>query len=380
MHIGYFSNHFAAHNAHGVARYAHNLYDALRAKDVDVEITPIATWSNRSDEDLRALKSRTGLQILPWGRRITPLAWTFLNRPPIERWISRPIDVVHLAALGFPVATRRPLVVTVHDMGPFTHPEYFALSPPWIYRRSLRQLVAQADAIICVSQASAGELVSYVSRTFGHNLSDRVRVIHEGVEPRFFTTPDRDCLSEVRGLPEPDVPFLLTAGKISPRKNVQGVVEALAVLAKDIPHHLVVVGGEGWDMETVFQVIDSSGISERVHLIGYVTDEQLQALYHSATVYVHPSLFEGFGLPVLEAMAAGCPVVTSNLSSLPEVAGDAAILVNPLDADEIAEGIHRICENTAFSGDLADRGRARARSFTWSRCAEQVAEVYRTVS
>ena len=203
MNIAYFSNHFAAHNAHGVARYANNLYNALQAEGEDLELTPVATWSNRSDEDLQALKDRTGLQILPWGRRITPLAWTFLNRPPIEHWISRRLDVVHLLALGFPVATRKPLVVTIHDMGPFTHPEYFALSPPWIYRRSLRQVVAQADAIICVSQATADELVSYVSRTNGPGIADRVHVVHEGVEPRFFADPAPACLQTVSGLPDP---------------------------------------------------------------------------------------------------------------------------------------------------------------------------------
>ena len=379
MHVGYFSNHFAARNAHGVARYAHNLYAALRAGHADLELTPIATWSNRSGEDRRALQEETGLRILPWGRKITPLAWTFLDRPPVERWVREPLHVVHLVALGFPVATRKPLVVTIHDMGPFTHPEYFALSPPWIYRRSLRQVVAQADAIICVSQATADELVGYVSRTNGPGIADRVHVVHEGVEPRFFADPDPTCLQTVRGLPDHGVPFVLTAGKISPRKNVEGVVQALARLADAIPHHLVVVGGDGWDTETVKTVVKSSGIADRIHLVGYVSDEQLHALYGAASAYVHPSLLEGFGLTVLEAMAAGCPVVTSNRSSLPEVAGDAAVLVNPLNVDEIAEAIRNVCEDAEFSRELVERGRARAHYFSWSRCATRVAEIYRSI-
>jgi glycosyltransferase involved in cell wall biosynthesis len=380
MQIAYFSNHFAARNAHGIARYAHNLYAALISGSSDADVTPIATWSNRSDEDLQSLQSTTGLQILPWGRRITPLAWTFLNRPPIERWLSRGTDVVHLVAMGFPVATRKPLVVTVHDLGPLTHPEYFSVAPPWIYRRSLRQVVTQAAAIICVSQATADELTGYVSRTSGHDLSGRIRVIHEGVEPRFFAKRDRACLDDLRGMPKAEIPFILTAGKISPRKNLQGVVQALAVLAKDIPHHLVVVGGEGWDTETVFRIIDASGIKERVHLIGYVTDAQLQALYHSAAAYVHPSLFEGFGLPVLEAMAAGCPVVTSNLSSLPEVAGDAALLVDPKDANAIAEAIRAVCDDSALARRMKDEGRRRAAAFSWARTASETMRVYEEVA
>jgi glycosyltransferase involved in cell wall biosynthesis len=379
MHIVYFSNHFAACNAHGVARYAANLYEALRAEDPGVGLTPIATWSNRSNEDLQALTRRTGLQILPWGRRITPLAWTFLNRPRIEHWVARPVDVVHLVAMGFPVATRKPLVVTVHDLGPLTHPEYFSVAPPWIYRRSLRQVIRQAAAVICVSQATAGELTDYVSRTIGHDISDRIHVIHEGVESRFFAKPDPGCLSTVRGLLPPQVPFILTAGKISPRKNVQGVVKALAILAEDIPHHLVVVGGEGWDTESVHHMIGGSEIAERVHLIGYVTDEQLHALYHAASAYVHPSLFEGFGLPVLEAMAAGCPVVTSNVSSLPEVAGDNAILVNPKDVCAIAEAIRAVCSDAALVTRLKDAGLARAKSFSWARTARETMRVYQDV-
>jgi len=380
MHIGYFSNHFAAHNAHGVARYAHSLYEALRAGHTDLELTPIATWSNRSEDDRRSLQERTNLRILPWGRKMTPLAWMFLNRPPIEHWISPPLDVVHLAAMGFPVATRKPLVVTVHDMGPFTHPEFFAMAPPWIYRRSLHQVVAQADAVICVSQATADELIRYVSQKYAQQISHRVHVVHEGVEPRFFESPDPDCLRNIGGLPDSGVPLLLTAGKISPRKNLQGVVKALAGLAQIIPHHLVAVGGDGWDMETVRDLLHDSPIADRIHLVGYVTDEQLRSLYRAASAYLHPSLFEGFGLTILEAMAAGCPVITSNVSSLPEVAGDAAVLVDPMDVDEIAEAIRSVCQDGGFASDLAERGRARARSFTWSRCAEETAAVYRAVS
>lgn len=379
MNIAYFSNHFAAHNAHGVARYAHNLFEALRASDSNLALTPVATWTNRPIADLRALQERTGLRILPWGRKVTPLAWTFLNRPPIEHWIPHDIDVVHLVAMGFPVATRKPLVVTVHDIGPLTHPEYFSVAPPWIYRRSLRQVVRQADAIICVSQATADELSEYVACKHRQRIEDRIFVVHEGVEPRFFLHPQLSCLDSIVGLPSSGAPFLLTAGKTSPRKNLHGVVKALAMLASEIPHHLVVVGGEGWDTEIIDQVIPNSGIADRIHRIGYVTDDQLHALYCTASAYVHPSLFEGFGLPVLEAMAAGCPVITSNISSLPEVAGDAAVLVDPHNTEEIADGILRICGDANLAEELAEQGRRRAQSFTWPRCAEKVADVYKAV-
>ena len=144
-------------------------------------------------------------------------------------------------------------------------------------------------------------------------------------------------------LPPDDVPVILTAGKISPRKNVQGVLRALKLVQDKIDHHLVLVGGAGWETEAVLKELDDGTLRDRVHLLDYVTDEQLRALYRRASLYIHPSLYEGFGLTVLEAMASGVPVITSNTSSLPEVAGDAGLLVDPANDAEIAEAICSIC-------------------------------------
>jgi len=375
LNVAYFSNQFADLAGHGLARYSRELFSGLRAVSQDLSVTPVAAWSSVAESDLARLQKSTGLKLIPLGRRLTPLAWTFFNRPPIERWLPE-TDVVHAVALGYPVATRKPLVVTVHDIGPLTHPEYFGNTSPWIMRRSLAQMEKQADAIICVSQSTADELVSYV----GGNLADRVHVILEGVSAEFFQNTDPACLRGLKDLPPPGTPFVLATGKISPRKNIQGLIQAMSRLSDVIPHHLVLVGGYGWGMDDVYQQLDDPGIRQRVHFPGYVTDEQLRALYAAASVYVHPSLYEGFGLTVLEAMAAGCPVVTSNVFSLPEVAGDAALLVDPLNSNALADAIEAICCDDSLSCELVEKGRARARSFQWDTCAEQVYDVYRAVS
>jgi glycosyltransferase involved in cell wall biosynthesis len=372
--VAFFSNQFADVRGHGLARYARELFAALRARE-DVAVTPVAGWSSLSHRPLADLRRETGLKLTGLGRRLTPLAWTYLGGPALERLIGQPIDVVHAVALGYPVATRKKLVVTVHDLGPLTHPEYFRNTRPWVMERSLRQAERQADVIICVSRSTADEVCTYL----GDGVADRVRVVHEGVSREFFAPADGTCLNGL-SLPAEGIPYILSVGKISPRKNVQGVIRALHYVMNEIPHHLVLVGGSGWDTEVATKEVTSPALRERLHFLGYVDDEQLRALYQRAAVYVHPSLYEGFGLTVLEAMASGAPVIASNASALPEVAGDTGRLVDPADSEALSHELREICSNAGLAGDLARRGRAHAATFRWADCAASVAEIYREAS
>ena len=154
----------------------------------------------------------------------------------------------------------------------------------------------------------------------------------------------------------------------------------MSMLEDDLPHHLVLVGGDGWDVEAVYALLGDSTIRHRVHFLGYVNDSQLRSLYRGASAYVHPSLYEGFGLTLLEAMACECPVVTSRVYSLPEVAGEAAVLVDPVSVPELAQAIRDICTDETLAGSLREKGRQRAAGFRWDRCAGEVAAVYRKVA
>ncbi|XCN74215.1 MAG: glycosyltransferase family 1 protein [Candidatus Electrothrix aestuarii] len=375
MNVAYFSNQFAANQGHGIARYAHQLFDELSLLP-EISITPVAAWSNHSDDKKNELTQQTGLRLLPWGRLGTSVSWTFLNWPPLEYWMPEAIDVVHAVSLGYPISTNKPYVVTIHDLGPLTHPEFFSNTNPWVMKRCLQQAIRKADAFICVSQSSADELESYVAT----RIAERIHVVHEGVDSLFWSKPDRDSFGTIMDLPQSDVPYILTVGKISPRKNITRVIEAFTKIIDTIPHHLVLVGGNGWDTDEVMKKIScSTSIKKRIHLAGYVSDIQLHALYSSASLYVHPSLYEGFGLPVLEAMAAGCPVVTSAMSSLPEVAGNAALFVDPIDVNAIAERIQEVCQNSITASELIEKGRQRAALFTWEQCAKRVASVYKEI-
>ncbi len=374
MKLAYFSNQFADREGHGLARYARELYRALVLQPDAPGITPVAAWSSLDKEQLARLQSETGLEILPWGQKLTPLSWTLFNRPALEHWVAD-IDLVHCVALGYPVPSDKPYVVTVHDIGPLTHPEFFTRKGTWIMRRSLDHAIRNADRFICVSDSTANELNQFA----GGGLDDRIEVIHEGLSREFMET-NGDCeVPEVAALIDRGVPYILSTGKISPRKNIARTVEALARVADSIPHHLFLAGGSGWSTSGIREQLANSGIADRVHFLGYVSDSQLKYLYHHASAYLHPSLYEGFGLTLLEAMACGCPVITSSVYSLPEVAGDAALLVDPYSVDEIAQAIVGVCTDEKLAGGLSVRGKQRASEFSWGKCAELVIKVYKSV-
>jgi len=217
-------------------------------------------------------------------------------------------------------------------------------------------------------------------------LGDRLSVIPEGISEDFFLTGKNSLAEDRSGAPPlpnaiaEGTPYFLWSGSLNPRKNLIRVIEALEQVASEIPHHLVLSGSLGWDLGETLRRIRSSPVAERIHLPGHVSDQALRGLYQGATAFVYVSLMEGFGLPILEAMASGCPVITSNISSMPEVAGDAAFLVNPLDTTEIANAMHCLATDFTFSKHLSSRGRARAEEFHWDACAGDVAEIYRRVA
>jgi glycosyltransferase involved in cell wall biosynthesis len=351
---------------------------ALRSLDPAPELLPISLHASLDADTLRVMKEQQGHKLLPWGRRRTALLWTMLGWPTLETWLDSDVDLIHHLELSYPIATHRPWLVTIHDLGPLTHPEYFSGGRPWLKEAALRRAVNRADALMCDSQSTAEEVRDYV----GHSLLGRLAVVHAGVSSEFCTeTGDSawaslECLDASLG---EGWPFVLAVGSINPRKNLSRVVQALELLSVKVPHHLLLAGASGWDSDETWRYIRSSTVSDRVHYLGYVSDAQLNALYRRATAFIYPSLYEGFGLPVLEAMACGCPVVTSSVSSLPEVAGDAALLVDPTDVTALADAVLAIVEEDDLAAELRALGKERSLEFTWDRCAEQVAAIYSRV-
>jgi len=208
---------------------------------------------------------------------------------------------------------------------------------------------------------------------------DRVRVVYPGVDARFRRVQDAQALAGVRQhyhLPER---FVLGVGTLQPRKNLQRLIEAYAQLELSADIKLVVFGGTGWMYEGIFQRVEELGLQDAVCFPGYAADEDLPALYTLADLFAFPSLYEGFGLPPLEAMACGTPVVTSNVSSLPEVVGAAALTVDPYDVKALANAMWRLLNEPSLRSTMVQRGLAQAREFTWSRAAEKLLHVYQEV-
>jgi glycosyltransferase involved in cell wall biosynthesis len=262
------------------------------------------------------------------------------------------VDVLHCPSQRAPVGSRVPLVVTIHDLAVLRHPGTFNRWTRAYSRALLPRVARAAERVITVSEFSRGELLELL-----HVPDDKVRVIPNAVGPPFG--PEGKAA---------DGDYVLAVGTLEPRKNLDRLVGAFERAGLN-GTRLVVTGGRGWGK------VEPSGKS--VHRLGFVPDEELARLYRGARCVAYVSAYEGFGLPVLEAMACGAPVVAASTGAGPEVGGDAAVLVDPLDGDAIAAGL---VEAIGRADELRERGLARAREFDWKRVADATVEVYREVA
>lgn len=344
-----------AFNAAGNARYARCLWRALHGVS-GIELVPLR------------LPLPPALVAQGPGPRRTALValWEVAYAPHVLPLLARRyrLDLLH-CPLPMPLRPGAvPSVVTVLDAIPALFPAWFPPIMGLRLRRWLRRGVLAADAVITISHATAAD----VRRLFP-DLPTPVYPVHLG--------------SFLEGIPAPvrpdQPPYLLAVGTLEPRKNLARALEAYAMLVHRRPGvpRLVVVGGQGWGGVDLEAIIGQYGIAGNVERAGYVSDAALHALYAGAGLLVYPSLYEGFGFPVLEAMSAGCPVVTSNISSLPEIAGAAALTVDPNDPAQIAAAMEQVLSSPDLAQRLRREGRRRARAFSWERCASETAAVYR---
>jgi glycosyltransferase involved in cell wall biosynthesis len=232
----------------------------------------------------------------------------------------------------------------------------------------MRRAVAAATRVLCVSATTAADLAERMDIS-----PDRVDVTPLGTDLRPAPT---ERVAELRRRLGLDGPYLLGLGTVEPRKDLPTLVRAFAALAAELPHRLVLAGLAGWGAGELAAAVAASGVADRILVSGYVPEADKAALLSGADVFAYPSRYEGFGLPVLEAMACGTPVVTTTGGSLPEVAGDAATLVDPGDDAALAAALAKLATDPAAREDAAARGRARAATFTWERCAEATAAAY----
>ncbi|HLY29484.1 MAG TPA: glycosyltransferase family 1 protein [Ktedonobacterales bacterium] len=363
----------------GIGRYTRSLVSALARVDLTTRYTlfsverPSQERGFPSAADMPTMRPR----LWPVGVRYATAIWQRARLPlPIE-FVSGRASVFHGTDFTLPPALLARRVVTIHDLAFLTQPQYAFPKLVTYLSRVVPRSVREADHIIAVSQSTAADLVTHLGV-----VREKISVIHIGVDPsvRRIEDPARIAALEARyGLRHP---FILAVGTIEPRKNYEELIAAFAHARQtaDGPRQLVIAGRKGWLYDGVFAAVQRHGLQEAVRFLDYVPDDDLPTLYTAADALAMPSYYEGFGIPVIEAMACGTPVVCSTGGALPEVAGDAALIVAPDDVDGLADALVRLVSYPTLREELRHRGLARAQRFTWDDAGRAHANVYRRLA
>ncbi len=355
----------------GIGQYTLRLAQALAAVDNENSYVILQSRKDRKPLVEQANARRHGLWTPPHHRFEQ---WTL----PAELLPLR-LDVLHCPDFIPPFRRTCRAVITVHDVAFLRFPGLLTDESARYYGQ-IGRAVQSADHIIAVSESTKHDLVTLLGAPEG-----KITVVYEAAGPFFRPVTDEQTLLAVRARYGIQGNYILFVSTIEPRKNIPVLLHAYARLRDgwqgpgDLPR-LVLAGKKGWLYQNVFAVTEDLGLASSVIFTGAVPVEDLPALYSGALLFVLPSLYEGFGLSVLEAMSCGAPVITSNTSSLPEVAGDAAILVNPQDMVGLTVAMQRLLTDESLPRELSARGLAQAARFSWERAARETLEVYRAVA
>jgi glycosyltransferase involved in cell wall biosynthesis len=354
----------AGYRSAGVHQYIYHLLCHLGQADDGLRYTVLlGRGVLPPDVTLASLRSRW-----PTGRAALRVVWEQLAQP----WVLRRVraDLVHGPVFVGPLFALCPAVITIHDLSFIRFPAMFRPTNR-LYLTVLTRLSARrARRLIAVSEYTALE----TRRLLGVS-PERIDVVYHGVDPAFRPLPAK-AVAAFRQRHELPDRFVLFVGTLEPRKNLVRLVEAFARV-RDREMALVLAGGRGWLYDELFARVEALGLSERVIFPGYVMSDELPLWYNAATALAYPSVYEGFGLPVLEAQACGTPVLTSNVSSLPEAAGDAALMVDPYDVEALVAGLDLLLESESLRHGLRERGLGHAGQFSWPFAAQQTARVYK---
>ena len=282
-------------------------------------------------------------------------------------------DLLHNPAFRLPFIfpKKRGLVVTIHDLIPYFYPELMPKKFAIYMRLVIRHAVNKADKIIVISESTKNDLLKLFKIS-----SDRIRVIYESAADFYQPLDKSSCKEFVRKKYNLDKDFILFVSRLEPRKNVVRLIKAFSRTKNRNNCYLVIVGARSWHSEEIFSTVEKLNLKNSIIFLDYVDKNNLVYLYNSATFFILPSLYEGFGLPILEAMACGCPVISSNISSIPEIVDDAGILINPYDIDEISYTIDKVIEDKNLQLEMIRKGFIQVKKFSWIETARRTLDVY----
>jgi glycosyltransferase involved in cell wall biosynthesis len=321
------------------------------------------------------LASHVTARQLPLDERWMTIIWQRLNlKVPVE-WFGGPLDIFHAPDFVLPPVRRARTVLTVHDLAFLLYPECADTHLRDYLMAAVPRSVRSASFVVADSENTRNDVICLLGAA-----PDRTAVVPGGVEPRFRPAAP-EAIAELRQRLGLEAPFVLSVGMMEPRKNWQGLIQAYsrARARHKLPHQLVLAGPRGWLWESIIEERDRSPFRNDVLFVGFVPDADLPTLYSAADVFAFPSFYEGFGLPPLEAMACGTPVVVADAASLPEVVGDAALKVPPDDLEGLADALAALLLDEDLRGKMRQAAVERAATFTWPRAAERLLELYRQV-
>src|SRR6187551_1444418 len=354
----------------GIGTYIRNLLRHLARIDHDTEYVLLCGEADLGVAAQLGPNFRTVLEPSPNYsiREQIHVPWVLLRERP---------DVFHAPHYVLPPAVRCRSVVTIHDTIHLTFPQYLPHRLAYAYARASMWAAAhRSDRILTVSEASKRDILHFFNVP-----PEKVVVVYNAIDERFSREPDPDDVERVRERFQLHQRFVLYVGNIKPHKNLERLIEAFHALRQrgldDLK--LLIIGDQISKYPGLRRAVHLHKLHKHVRFLGYLPDETLAILYRLAAVFVFPSLYEGFGLPPLEAMASGTPVVTSNVSSLPEVTGDAAVLVDPYDVGAIEAGIHRVLTDPVLAADMRRKGLLRARQFSWEQSVTKTWELYQEI-
>jgi glycosyltransferase involved in cell wall biosynthesis len=355
----------------GIGTYVQNLLRQLARLDADSEYVLFCRKEDRDALDALGANFRTIVD------STSPYSVREQFSIP-ARLTSERVDVYHSPHYVLPPLVRCKSVVTIHDCIHLMFPQYLPNRFAYAYAKTFMWWAAHRSArVLTVSEASKRDILHYF------NIPDeKVTVIHNGLDERYRVPPPDAEIYRVRERFQLDEKFVLYAGNVKPHKNVERLIEAFHILHTSGFAHLklLIIGNDISKYATLRRAIHTHDLHKYVRFLGFVPDETLAALYRLAAVFVFPSLYEGFGFPPLEAMAAGTPVVASNISSLPEVLGDAAMLVDPYDANALADSIRRVLVDDELRRELSVKGLKKVQEYSWEEAARRVRRIYDEVA
>ncbi|HZS75815.1 MAG TPA: glycosyltransferase family 1 protein [Ktedonobacteraceae bacterium] len=363
----------------GIGNYVRSLVDAILALDTQNQYMLLTSGRPTRQHPFPQAPNARGRSILIPNRYLNIL-WYRWRLPLYANFFTGQVDIYHGPDFVLPPINggiRK--IVTVHDLAFIEHPEYAVPELAAYLKKVVPEAICAADAVVAVSHATRKTLIDHFSTP-----PEKISIVPNGIRPYMRRIADPMLLEATRHKYHLERPLVLAVGTMEPRKNHLGLIQAFReAMGKGSKQHrpamLAIAGGKGWLYEDTRLAVAEMKLEKKVRFLGRVSDLDLMLLYSLADVFVFPSFFEGFGVPPIEAMACGTPVITSNTSSLPEVVGDAALLVNPYKTSEIASAITRVLEDAQLQEDLRQKGLQRAAQFTWQQSAQKMLSIYQRV-